>query len=429
MTEIQEEALPPALAAKDLIAQAKTGSGKTAAFGIPLILKIDTNSRDPQALIITPTRELADQVTKELRRLARYKKNLKITTLCGGVPMRGQIASLAQGAHILVGTPGRLQDHLSRGTLPCFDIRTLVLDEADRMLDMGFMEAIDKIISNLPAHRQTLLFSATYPEKIRQLSSHILKNPEHIVVTQTHTPESIHQSAYTVEAERKIEATMTLLQSYQPETALIFCNTKVETDRVAEGLSAQGFEALSLHGDLEQRDRHETLLRFSNGSMPILVATDVASRGLDVEGIDIVLNYDLPRNPEVYLHRIGRTGRAGASGRAVSFCLPHERSKFYEIAPQCTLEKTSTLKATKGFRMPSLRVTLCIDGGKKSKLRAGDILGTLCQQVGIDASHIGNISLFERHTYVALDRSVAKRAYGGLKDSKIKKQKFRVWWL
>jgi len=429
MTEIQADTIPVVVKGKDVIAQAKTGSGKTAAFGIPLILKIDTDSRDPQALIMTPTRELADQVAKELRRLARYRDNLKIITLTGGVPMRGQISSLEQGAHIVVGTPGRLQDHLSRGTLPLFDIKTLVLDEADRMLDMGFYDAISKIVSNFPKQRQTLLFSATFPEKIEQLAKDVLRAPERITVISTHHKEVITQVAYKIAFDEKDKALIQILQAYRPESVLIFSNTKQETERIADMLSEHSFLSEALHGDLNQKERNETLLMFANRSIPILVATDVASRGLDVKEIALVINYDIPHDPEIYTHRIGRTGRAGARGTAVSLYTPNQAAKLAEIAPEASIEPLSRLSVDKRFAMDSQWVTLCIDGGKKSKLRAGDILGTLCKEIGLANAQIGKIDIFETQSYVAIEREVAKNAYNGLKNGKIKKRKFRVWWL
>ncbi len=429
MTAIQEQTIPVALEGKDIIAQAKTGSGKTAAFGIPLIIGIDTANKDPQALIMTPTRELADQVSKELRRLARYRENVKIITLTGGVPMRGQISSLEKGAHIVVGTPGRLQDHLSRETLPLYDIKTLILDEADRMLDMGFYEEISKIVSNLPRQRQSLLFSATFPEKIEQLSHNILKHPQRITIASAHTMEVIEQVAYEVEPASKPEALLRILRAEKPASALVFCNMKVETEVVADALHDQGFASDVLHGDLDQRGRDEALLMFNNGTTRVLVATDVASRGLDIPQIELVINYDLPHDPEIYTHRIGRTGRAGATGKAISLTTPRQASKREEITPEARQQALSSLEPDRHFTMESQLVTLCIDGGKKAKLRAGDILGTLCKEIGLSPEQIGKITIQERQSYVAIDRAAAPKAHKGLQNGKIKKRKFRVWWL
>ncbi len=429
MTPIQASTIPPLLEGKDVIAQAKTGSGKTAAFGIPLIHTIDTKKRNPQAMILCPTRELADQVAKELRRLARYKENLKILTLCGGTPMRPQIASLERGAHILIGTPGRMQDHLSRETIYLKDIRSLVLDEADRMLDMGFYDEIKKIISNLPKKRQGMLFSATYPGNIQKLSREILDNPTMIKVDTEHSDLVIHEVGLEVAEQDKEDALLRILKSYKPETAIIFCNTKVETVSLADFLRDKHFAALDLQGDLDQRERNETLLKFANGSVRIMVATDVASRGLDVKDVSMVINYDLPHDPEVYTHRIGRTARAGAEGIALSLYFPRQKEKLMEMAPAIEIVSPESLKIDKNFILESDKATLCIDGGKKNKLRPGDILGALSKEIGIPGDHIGKIDIFDFHAYVAIDKKSIREAFEGLKKGKVKGRKFRVWWL
>jgi len=427
MTEVQAAAIPLIISGRDILVQAKTGSGKTATFGIPMIMSIDTDSYAPQALIMAPTRELAEQVGQELRRLARYKNNIKIVTLTGGTPMRPQMASLDRGAHIVVGTPGRLQDHLSRETLPLHDIKMLVLDEADRMLDMGFYEAIAKIISNLPRRRHTQLFSATFPDDIENLAGDILQNPAVVKVESSHQASTIQQIAYEIDKESRYDAVVDLLRSHRPKLALIFCNMKQDTDDLADYLYDHGLLAESINGNLDQRERNEALLSFANTSIPILVATDVASRGLDVKEIDLVINADLPHDPEVYIHRIGRTGRAGAKGLALSLYTPNQIDRLEQMAPDATIEKLSSLDIDKEFKITSNMVTLCIDGGKKNKLRAGDILGTLCKKVGVASRYIGKIDIFDRLSYVAVDKIVANRAYNGLSEHTIKKMNFRVW--
>ena len=429
MTPIQESAIPVLVEGNDLIAQAKTGSGKTAAFGIPLILAVDTKKRNPQALVLCPTRELADQVAKELRRLARYKENLKILTLCGGTPMRPQIASLERGAHILIGTPGRVQDHLSRETIYLKDIHSLVLDEADRMLDMGFYDEIKKIISNLPGKRQGMLFSATYPANIKKLSREILNNPTMIKVDAEHSDLVIHQVGLEAAEQGKKDTLLKMLKSYKPETAIIFCNTKAETVSLTDFLRDKHFTALDLQGDLDQRERNETLLKFANGSVRIMVATDVASRGLDVKNVSMVINYDLPHDPEVYTHRVGRTARAGAEGLAISLYLPRQKEKLLEMAPAIEILSPESLRIDKNFILESNKATLCIDGGKKNKLRPGDILGALSKEIGVPGDHIGKIDIFDFHAYVAIDKKSIRKAFEGLKKGKIKGRKFRVWWL
>ena len=419
MTAIQEKSLPLSLEGKDIIAQAKTGSGKTAAFGIGLLLKINVSKFHPQALIITPTRELAEQVAKELRKLARFKHNIKILTLYGGTPMRHQINSLEHGAHIVVGTPGRIRDHLSKSTLELRHIHTVVLDEADRMLDMGFSEEIDKILADTPKKRQTLLFSATFTDDIKSLCHAVTNEAQEVKVDTTHDSSNIEEIYYEVEKGYKFESFIKVLQYHKPASTIVFCNMKLDVDDIAADLQDAGFSALGLHGDLEQVDRDETLLQFGNKSCAILVATDVAARGLDIPDVDIVVNYDLPRNDETYTHRIGRTGRAGKSGKALS--LTHQK-----IANTNSFS-VRDLDVDESIMIGSKMKTLCIHGGKKNKLRAGDILGALTAKKSIDASAIGKIDSFPFYTYVAVEKGVAKRALDLLKNEKIKGKKFKAW--
>jgi ATP-independent RNA helicase DbpA len=427
MTPIQHTAILPILEGKDILGQAQTGSGKTLAFVLPLVHKIKAQQQHPQALIITPTRELGEQVAGEIQKVARYKAGVKVVTLYGGKSLTQQVASLEKGADILVGTPGRLLDHLSRQTIELSNIETLILDEADRMLDMGFSEAILKIVSNLPRKRQNLLFSATYPENINTLASTILTNPLHIKSESVKREVTIEERAFSVEHKEK--ALMTVLQSFKPSLVLIFCNTKVKTNEVANVLQEKGFDVAVLHGDLEQYEREEMLVQFANGSLPVMVATDLAARGLDVEGIDLVINYEVPMKSQEYTHRIGRTGRAEAKGLAITLCDTYGTRKLNEIHPSLNTETLKSLRPNKHFFLQGERGTLCIDGGKKKKLRAGDILGTLCKDVGIEPHYIGKIDVYERNTFVAIDKSVIKKAFHGLKQGKIKKRKFRIWWL
>ena len=426
-TPIQAKTIPLLQANNDLIAQAKTGSGKTLAFLIPLILKLDNQEHFPQALIITPTRELCEQIAGEANKLARYKKDVKIITLYGGTPLRGQVASLEKGADILIGTPGRLLDHFSRETIHLGQIKTLILDEADRMLDMGFADDILKLVSNLPKQRQSILFSATYPENIDKLTKVILNNPTEVKIASKEKEVAIEEFVY--EVEEKEKALLTTLKHFQPNLALIFCNTKVKTTEVSDMLHDKGFDVATLNGDLEQYERQEMLLQFANGSLPVLVATDLAARGLDIEGIDLVINYDVPMKTEDYTHRIGRTGRADKSGLAVTLADEYGLRKLKEIKPNLKAEAISTLSHNKNFYMQGEVATLCIDGGKKKKVRAGDILGTLCKDIGIDNSNIGKINVYQKNSYVAIKKSVIKKAFNGLKNGKIKGKNLRVWWL
>ena len=425
MSEIQEKAINPTLEGNDILAQSKTGSGKTLAFGLPCVMRTDTNNYKPQTIVITPTRELADQVAVELRKLAAYKPNLKILTLYGGVPLRAQAESLAKGAHILIGTPGRIQDHLAKETLTLESIKTLVLDEADRMLDMGFYDEIVKIGSNMPRSKQTLLFSATFPEKIEKLAKALLKQPLSIKVDTVLESDKIDEIVY--ETSDKFKTLTALIQSYKPESLLVFCNTKAEVISLTDTLHQRGHSAIDIHGDLEQRERNESVIAFSNGSKRIMVATDVASRGLDIKDIELVINYDLPFDQEVYTHRIGRTGRADATGTAISLYAPRDSDKCAYITSQARTAQMKELRVDAAFKMISKYDTLCINGGKKTKLRAGDILGTLCKEIGIDPKMIGKINITDTKSYVALHHTVTDKVFKALKKTTIKKKKYISW--
>ena len=431
MTPIQAQSLPHILAGKDVIAQGKTGSGKTAAFGLGLLEKLEVKRFRVQSLVLCPTRELADQVAKEIRRLARTIHNIKILTLCGGMPLGPQIGSLEHGAHIIVGTPGRIEDHLGKGTLSLKHVTTLVLDEADRMLEMGFQSAIDAIIEQTPSQRQTLLFSATYPDKIKSIARKIMQKPVLVQVASTHEENIIEQHFYKVaENEERLTALRLLLLQTQPQSAVVFCNTRQETKEVATQLLHNGFSTLALHGDLEQRDRDQTLVQFANKSTSVMVATDVAARGLDIDTLDAVFNYHIPHDSEIYIHRIGRTGRAGNKGVAYSFFSGKDE---YKIA----LLEEYLAKTIKGESLPPPSVlqkpkmkppmeTLLIDGGKKQKLRPGDILGALTGKNGITGKQVGKIHIFDNHTYVAVSRNATKAALRKIGEGKLKGRSFRV---
>lgn len=425
MTQIQEKAIKPILEGKDILAQSKTGSGKTLAFGLPCIIRTDMDQNSPQTLILTPTRELAEQIAVELRKVASYKPNLKILTLYGGVPLRTQADSLAKGAHILIGTPGRIQDHLSKGTLVLDTVQRVVLDEADRMLDMGFHDEIVKIASNIPDNRQSLLFSATFPQKIEHLAKRLLKQPLTIKVDTVQESDKIEELAY--ETSDKFKTLTTLIQSYKPESLLLFCNTKADVIALADRLYEAGHSVIDIHGDLEQKERNESMIAFSNGSKRILVATDVASRGLDIKNIALVINYDLPFDKEVYIHRIGRTGRADARGKAISLYGPNENAKCAYITSQAKIEREEDLDCDRSFKMASDFDTLCINGGKKTKLRAGDILGTFCKEIGVENTMIGKITITDTRSYIALHHSVIGKVLKALKKVKIKKKKYIAW--
>ncbi|MFT7879908.1 MAG: ATP-dependent RNA helicase DbpA [Sulfurimonas sp.] len=425
MTKIQEESIPAILEGRDILAQSKTGSGKTLAFGLPAVIHTDMANNRPQTLIITPTRELAEQVATELRKVAAYKANLKILTLYGGVPLRSQADSLAKGAHILIGTPGRLKDHLGKETLKLDTVKTLILDEADKMLDMGFYDEIVSIASKIPASRQTLLFSATFPAKIEHLSKQLLKHPLSIKVDTVQEAAKIDEIVY--ETSDKFHTLVNLINRFKPTSLLIFCNTKADVVALVDRLDALGHAVIDLQGDLDQKARNESIIAFSNGSKRILVATDVASRGLDIKEIEVVINYDLPFDKEVYTHRIGRTGRADASGRALSLYTPGEHAKCDYITSSAIQGKLQVSRDERDYIMHSDFDTLCLNGGKKTKLRKGDILGTLCKEIGVDAEAIGKIDITDTKAYIALNRNVTEKVRNALKKVKIKKKKYLSW--
>lgn len=431
MTPIQAQSLPPILAGQDVIAQAKTGSGKTAAFGLGLLQRLEVKHFSAQSLVLCPTRELADQVAKEMRMLARTIPNIKVLTLCGGVPLGPQVDSLGHGVHIIVGTPGRVEKHLDKQTLHLDNLKMLVLDEADRMLAMGFQDSIDAIIGKTPVWRQTLLFSATYPKQIKSIANRVMRKPVTVQIMDAHDDTSIEQHFYKVtDNVERLMALRLLLLKYHPESALVFANTKIEVRQIAENLVSSGFSAQALHGDLEQKDRDQTLLRFANKSVVVLVATDVAARGLDIKAIDLVLNYHLARDAEVHVHRIGRTGRAGSKGMACSLYTDQDDYKIALLSD--TLDKTIESEALpsmdllKQLPAASSMRTMQITGGKKQKLRPGDILGALTSAGGIEGHQVGKIHILDNHAYVAIERKFAQKAFKKLSQDKLKGRSFRV---
>lgn len=429
-TPVQVASIPPAVAGRDVIAMAKTGSGKTAAFGVGLIERLNIRHFAVQGLVLCPTRELADQVAKALRELARARDNLKILTLCGGVAIGPQIGSLSHGAHIVVGTPGRVQDHLRKGTLSLDKLLTVVLDEADRMLDMGFSESINDILAQTPAQKQTLLFSATWPNAIRTLSEAFQVDPVDVRVADTEPELDIEERFYEIQPGQQTDALAALLSEYQPASCIAFCTTKQQCDEIEAALNVRGFSALALHGDLDQRDRDAVLARFANQSCAVLLATDVAARGLDIKALPLVVNVEPARDPEIHTHRVGRTGRAGEKGVAVTFCTPsqgHRVSRLEAVAGKpLGWGDTPVLLATPDHPVQPARQTLCIAGGRKDKVRPGDVLGALTGDAGLAGTAVGKIDLFEFQCYVAVNRDVARKALKRLETGKIKGRKFRV---
>jgi ATP-independent RNA helicase DbpA len=430
MTPIQAASLPIALQGKDLIAQAQTGSGKTAAFALALLDRLNPRRFAIQSLVLCPTRELADQVTVELRRLARAEENIKVVTLCGGVPMRMQNASLEHGAHIVVGTPGRIMDHLARGTLNLEALNTLVLDEADRMLDMGFIDDMATVIKQCPKERQTLLFSATYPEGIDKIAKQFLREPQQVKVEAQTTGKLIEQRFYEVSRANRLSTVALLLNHFRPVSTLAFCNTKQRCRELVAELQTQGFSALALYGELEQRERDQVLAQFSNRSCSVLVATDVASRGLDITQLEAVINVDITPDPEVHVHRIGRTGRAGEAGLALSLASMDEmgfvgRIEQYQKQESDWHKLEELTPASTEPLLPPM-MTLQILGGRKEKIRPGDVLGALTGDLGFTRGQVGKILVTEFSTFVALERSIAAEAVQRLNQGKIKGKSVKV---
>ncbi len=429
MTEIQAGALPLMLNSQDVLAQAKTGSGKTAAFGLALLAKLQSEQGRLQSLVLCPTRELADQVSKEIRALARFIPNVKVLSLCGGIPLRPQLASLAHEPHIVVGTPRRIQELIDKDALKLDALQSVILDEADRMMDMGFLDAVKAILKKTPNGRSTWLFSATYPEEIRAISKQFQKNPTEITVETQHDDSVIQQLFYQVEPNDKPEAVIALLMEHQPESCLIFCNTKIDAKGLTDVLWKRGISAIELHGDLEQRDRDETLVQFANGSSRVLVATDVAARGLDIKALPMVIAYELPSDADIHVHRVGRTGRAGETGLALSLVSSREMGRTSKIEDIIGAPITWTRLPSRGnsLSMPAPAMkTLVIDAGRQDKLRPGDVLGALTGVGGLKANQIGKIDVFATRAYVAIQSAFIDNVMQKLRAGKIKGRNFRV---
>ena len=433
MTPIQAASLPISLAGHDVIAQASTGSGKTAAFGLPLVERLHSAGvpgAQVQAVVLCPTRELADQVTQEIRRLARSRPNVKVVTLCGGVALRGQVQSLEHGADIVVGTPGRILDHLERGSLNLAAVNTLVLDEADRMLDMGFFDDIAKVVRQCAKDRQTLLFSATYPEGVDKLAAQFMRTPQTVKVQALHSAHKIRQIFVEVGETERLHAVSMLLAHFRPERTLAFCNTKQQCRDLVEVLQAQGYVALALYGELEQRERDQVLVQFANRSCSVLVATDVAARGLDVQGLEAVINVDVTPDPEVHIHRIGRTGRGDAEGLAITLASMDEMGRVGRI--EVLQGQASQWQPLDGFKpaaggrlLPPMR-TLQIVGGRKEKIRPGDVMGALAGECGLTREQVGKINVNEFSTYVAIEAELAQNVTVQLGKGKIKGRSVKV---
>jgi ATP-independent RNA helicase DbpA len=430
-TPVQSDGIPPALAGRDVIAQAATGSGKTLAFVLPLLARISrpATARRPEALVLCPTRELADQVTDVMRRTAARIPGVRVITLCGGRPLRPQRRTLAQGVSIVVGTPGRVADHLRRETLVLDQLAVVVLDEADRMLDMGFEDEVTGILDACPEGRQTLMYSATFPDGVRALSERVQHDAVHVAVEARVAPARLQQAVVFGSPSERHGLVASLIARHPPGMALVFAETRDDTEALAGALTHRGGRALALHGGLDQRDREAAVAELQGGSTRIVVATNVAARGLDIDDLPLVVIAEIARDPAVHLHRIGRTGRAGASGRALSVVVgqrERERLEAVESLLGATLPVLELEQATPDLTAwaPDMR-TVVLGSGRRDKLRRGDLLGALVKDAGLPPEAVGRIDVQERRTFVAIARALAPRAHRFLNRGRVKRQRVR----
>ncbi|MBX0314534.1 DEAD/DEAH box helicase [Planococcus glaciei] len=449
-TEVQEKVIPSALSKTDVAVKSQTGSGKTAAFGIPICELVDWEENKPQALILTPTRELADQVKEDITNIGRFKR-IKAAAVYGKQPFAYQQAELKQKCHVVVGTPGRVMDHIERGTLNLSRIEYLVLDEADEMLNMGFIEQVEAIINKLPAERTTMLFSATLPENVENLQRKYMNNPEHIEIASTETlTDRIEHSLYRVEEKKKFALLRDMTIVENPDSCIIFCRTKDNVDFVVEQLEKHDYTCDKLHGGMMQEDRFAVMNEFKRGEFRYLVATDVAARGIDIDSITHVVNFDVPLEKESYVHRAGRTGRAGKKGKAITFATPYEDKFLKEIeayigfeipersAPsaeeislakpafQEKMESRPALKKNKNEQVNKDILKLYFNGGKKKKLRAFDFVGTLTSIPGVTAEDIGIIKIQDTVTYIDILNGKGPMVLKAMKDKTVKGKTLKV---
>ncbi len=425
-TKVQSKVIPYVLQKKDLMVKAQTGSGKTAAYAIPLCELIDWLDNKPQVLILTPTRELAVQVKEDFINIGRFKR-VKATAVYGGHPFSNEKVELKQKTHVVVGTPGRVMDHIKKGTLPVNEISYLVIDEADRMMDMGFIEQVEAIIDKLPKERTTLLFSATIPEEVLGISSNYMRNPMNIDISQTSiVTADIAHSLYMIYEEDKFDLLREVTIMENPQSCIIFCSTKDRVDMVCDRLEDLGYPCDKLHGGMEQDLRLSAMKRFKRGEFRYLVATDLAARGIDVESISLVINYDIPLEAETYVHRTGRTGRAGQKGKAISFVAPTQSRYLHSIEEligyaisenirprkeELLLHKSSfeeqlkaapQIKKMKSDELSKDIMKLRFSGGKKKKLRATNFVWVISNLEGVNAEDIGIITIQDSLTYVEI---------------------------
>ena len=425
---IQVEAIPPLLDGRDVIGQAQTGTGKTAAFGLPMLEYVDPSEQEVQGLVLTPTRELCIQVTQAIRAYGQ-RKGVDVVAVFGGAPIRSQQAQLRAGGQIVVGTVGRVRDLISRRSLILSGCRFLVLDEADEMLDLGFFEDVEKIIAQTPGSRQTALFSATVPPEVRSLADRYLLDPVTIKIkAATLTIDTVEQFALEVKAPDKVAALVRVLEAERPEQALVFARTKIRTDQLFRTLRDRGMNVRALHGDMSQGARDGVMIAFKDGRVPILVATDVAARGLDISGITHVINFDIPTSPDVYVHRIGRTGRVGRSGRAITFVEPRQRGELEAIERNANTKVAAWTEGAHVQPAPvqerprrhskpreTVRdgagplVKLIVGGGRSAGLEPADLVGAITRSSGLDGADVHNIRVLERFAFVEVPAAHADR--------------------
>ncbi|MBC2456865.1 MULTISPECIES: DEAD/DEAH box helicase [Clostridium] len=444
LTKVQEQVIPIALEEKDIVVKSKTGSGKTASYAIPVCQLVDWEENKPQALVLTPTRELAIQVKEDFFNIGRFKR-LKVAAIYGKSPFYDQEKELKQKTHIVVGTPGRIIDHIEKGTFDLSKIKYLIIDEADEMLNMGFVDQIETIIKSLSKERMTMLLSATMPKDIETLCNKYMKDPIHIEIEdQNKAADNICQERYNVNERNKIELLRDITILENPDSCMIFCNTKQKVDEVYKELAKLQYNCRKIHGGMEQSDRLRVMNNFKLGYFRYLIATDVAARGIDIDNITHVINYDIPEDKESYVHRIGRTGRAGKMGRAITFVTQNE-SKFLNdiheyIGKEILLKerpKVETInnlkeefalkmntrpeiKETKGEKLSKEIMKLHINAGKKTKMRAVDIVGTLCNIEGMTKDDIGIINIVDISTFVEILNNKGEWVFQQLQKTPIK---------
>ncbi|WP_010648732.1 DEAD/DEAH box helicase [Oceanobacillus massiliensis] len=450
-TEVQSKVLSLALDKKDLVVKSQTGSGKTASYGIPVCELVDWKENKPQALVLTPTRELAVQVKEDITNIGRYKR-IKATAVYGKQPIAIQKTELKQKTHVVVGTPGRVTDHIDRGTLSLDKIDYLIIDEADEMLNMGFIEQVEAIIKELPENRVTMLFSATLPEAVKRLSHQYMKSPIDIEIKATGlTTEKINHVLYEIHENDKFDLLKDVSIIENPDSCIIFCRTKDRVDTINDQLKKSGYSCDKIHGGMEQDDRLAVMNGFRRGEFRYLVATDVAARGIDIDSITHVINYDLPLEKESYVHRTGRTGRAGQKGRAITFVTPFEDRFLKEIeayigfeiekitipakeevsrkrsAFQAKMQLEPIVKKSKGEQLNKQIMKLYFNGGKKKKLRAVDFVGTIAKIDGVSADDIGIITIKDTASYVEILNGKGPLVLKTMKDTKVKGKQLKVF--